>query len=192
LKGVGEGGTEGPGVKNWLLTGRPGVGKTTLIRSILRSLNIRAGGFLTEEIREAGRRVGFRLRDLQGGEGLLAHVSFSGPHRVGKYGVRIETMEEIGIPALKKGIYDRALLVIDEIGRMELFSPTFQQAISDALDSAQPVLGVLQERASPFAERIKERKDTKIVLVTVENRAELLEEIREEMQARLHLLGLSH
>ncbi|MDH7500614.1 MAG: nucleoside-triphosphatase, partial [candidate division NC10 bacterium] len=89
-------------VKNWLLTGRPGAGKTTIVRSLLPSLKGKIGGFLTEEIREEGRRVGFRLRDLGGGEAILAHVSFSGPFRVGRYGVRIETMEGVGLPALER------------------------------------------------------------------------------------------
>jgi nucleoside-triphosphatase THEP1 len=176
-------------MKNWLLTGRPGVGKTTLVRSILKSLEVRAGGFFTEEIREGGQRVGFVLRDLEGKEGILAHASFSSPYRVGKYGVKVQTMEEIGIPALQKAISGQDLLVIDEIGRMELFSPFFQRAILEALDSPRPVLGVLQERAFPLSQKIRGRRDTRVILVTLENRDHLLRPILEEMQARVHLLS---
>jgi len=178
-------------MKNWLVTGRPGVGKTTLVRSILHYLNVPTGGFLTEEIQEGGRRVGFVLRDLEGREGILAHASFPSLYRVGRYGVKVQTMEKIGIPALKKAISDKDLVVIDEIGRMELFSPAFQRTILEALDSSKPVLGVLQDRVFPLAQRIRGREDTRIIRVTLENRDHLLGFILEEMEAHLHLPILS-
>ena len=177
-------------MKNWLLTGKPGVGKTTLVRFILRSLKVSAGGFLTEEIQEEGRRVGFVLRDLEGRKGILAHASFSSPYRVGRYGVQVQTMEKIGIPALQKAISDKDLVVIDEIGRMELFSPAFQTAILEALDSSKPVLGVLQDRIFPLAQRIRGREDTRIIYVTLENRDHLLGSILKEMEVELHLPSL--
>jgi nucleoside-triphosphatase len=177
-------------MKNWLLTGKPGVGKTTLVRFILRSLKVPAGGFLTEEIQEEGRRVGFVLRDLEGREGILAHASFSSPYRVGRYGVQVQTMEKIGIPALNKAISDKDLVVIDEIGRMELFSPAFQRAILEALDSSKPVLGVLQDRVFPLAQRIGGREDTRIIHVTLKNRDHLLGSILKEMEEQLHLPSL--
>ncbi len=179
-------------MKNWLLTGKPGVGKTTLVCFILRSLKVSAGGFLTEEIQEEGRRVGFVLRDLEGREGILAHASFSSPYRVGRYGVQVQTMEKIGIPALQKAISDndKDLVVIDEIGRMELFSPAFQRAILEALDSSKPVLGVLQDRVFPLAQRIRGREDTRMIHVTLENRDHLLGSILKEMEVELHLPSL--
>jgi len=168
-------------VKNWLLTGRPGVGKTTIVRSLLPLLKGKLGGFFTEEIREEEKRVGFRLRELGGGEDILAHTSFSSPFRVGRYGVRIKTMEEIGVPALERAIAQADWVVIDEIGRMELFCPAFRERILWALNSPKPVLGVLQERASSLFPGIEEREDTRILRVTRENRDQLGEAILEDL-----------
>lgn len=176
-------------MKNWLLTGRPGVGKTIIVRVILQSLLVEAGGFFTEEIREEGKRVGFKLCELGGREGILSHVSLLSPYRVGRYGVKIETMESVAIPALRKAIAEKDLIVIDEIGRMELFCPSFPQAILEALDSPKPVLGVLQERATSLSRRIKEREDTRIIMVTLANRDRLPEVVLQEL--RTHLEGSS-
>lgn len=169
-------------VKNWLLTGKPGVGKTTLLRSLLPSLRARVGGFFTEEIREGGKRVGFKLRDLEGKEGILAHIHLRGPYRVGRYGVRIETMEEIGVPALRRAVAEKDLVVLDEIGRMELFCRPFREEIFTALDSTKPVLGVLQQRAQPLFPSLQERKDTRILEVTLKNRDHLGQAILRELQ----------
>ena len=144
-----------------------------------------------EEIREEGQRVGFQLCELGGKEGLLAHASLASPDRVGRYGVQIETMEEIALPALRKAIAGKDLVVIDEIGRMELFCPAFLEAILLALESPKPVLGVLQERASPLSQRIKRRQDTKIIPVTLENRDQLVEVILQELEGHLDIPGES-
>jgi nucleoside-triphosphatase len=170
-------------IKNWLLTGRPGVGKTTLIRLLLSSLRVRAGGFLTEEIREQGERVGFRLRDLEGKEGILAHVSFPGPCRVGRYGVRVETMEEIGVPALRRAVAERELVIVDEIGRMELFCPPFREEIQRALDAATPLLGVVQQRSLYLFPDLPYRPDTRIWEVSPSNRDWLGPELRRSLLA---------
>lgn len=170
-------------IKNWLLTGRPGVGKTTLIRFLLSSLRVQAGGFLTEEIREQGERVGFRLRDLDGEEGVLAHISFPGPCRVGRYGVRVRTMEEIGVPALRKAVAERDLVIVDEIGRMELFCPPFREEIRRALDAATPLLGVIQQRSLYLFPDLRQRPDTRIWEVSPSNRDSLGPKIRAHLLA---------
>src|SRR5579885_397610 len=89
-----------------VLTGRPGVGKTTLIRRLADALGSRAGGFYTEEIRQGGRRVGFRLVTLDGEQAVLAHVGWRDrPHRVGRYGVDIAVVDRKGSGA-KQGEED--------------------------------------------------------------------------------------
>jgi nucleoside-triphosphatase len=159
--------------KNLFVTGRPGVGKTTLIRRVLSDLGVDAGGFTTHEIREAGKRVGFAVTDLRGPAGVLAHVDFQSEHRVGKYGVNRADLERVGVAALESAVAGAALIVMDEIGRMELCSPGFQKAVLQALDSPKPVLGTIQESGNPFLDGVRARVDVEVLRVTEGNRSSL-------------------
>jgi len=152
--------------KNILLSGPPGCGKTTIIQGVLKGLKgLRAGGFYTSEIREGGARKGFKISSLDGRESTLAHVDFKGPHRVSKYGVSIENLEAIGLKAISDAIQDADIIVIDEIGKMELFSEKVRKAILDALDSPKRVLGTIMMANAPFADQIKKRKDVQLIEV---------------------------
>src|SRR4051812_9918171 len=102
-----------------LLTGRPGCGKTTLIKRFVKNLSQHAAGFYTEELRDRGVRVGFKLVTLDGGEGVLAHVDFKTPERLGKYGLDLSVLEAIGVKAIREAVQAQRLVVIDEIGPME-------------------------------------------------------------------------
>ena len=106
----------------YLLTGSPGAGKTSIIREAIAAIRASAGGFYTQEIRAGGTRQGFKIITLEGKDAVLSHVSFSSPHRVSKYGVDIETLDRIGVTALSQAIENNDVIVIDEIGKMELFS----------------------------------------------------------------------
>lgn len=109
--------------KKLLITGLPGVGKTTLVRKLAARLGpLRPVGFFTEEVREGGVRKGFEWVGFDGRRGTLAHVRFSSRYRVGKYRVNVDGFERFleGVPFLAP---DTKLVVIDEIGKMECFSP---------------------------------------------------------------------
>lgn len=162
-----------------LLTGRPGSGKTTLIRHVLARLAGPAGGFYTQEIREAGRRMGFEIITLDGGRGILAHVDISSKHRISKYGVDLSALETFAIPAMLDAVEHNKLVVIDEIGPMELLSPEFRQVVLDILGKSASVLGSIVWRSTPFTDQIKSRPDVTLLEVTPENREELFEVILE-------------
>jgi nucleoside-triphosphatase THEP1 len=115
-----------------LLTGRPGSGKTTLVKRVVNELAQSAGGFYTEEIRERGQRVGFKLVTLEGREAVLAHVDFKTPQRVGKYGLDLSALDTIGAEAIRTAVSTRELVVIDEIGPMEIRSAVFCNVVNDA------------------------------------------------------------
>lgn len=158
--------------KNILLTGRPGVGKTTVIRRVVEQLeDWKVRGFYTQELRQGGRRTGFRVVTLDGREGRLAEVGLDSPHRVGRYGVDLESFERVALPAL--AIPEADLIVIDEIGKMECFSHAFQQAVQQALDGPLPVLGTIGRGGTPFMRSVRGRGDVQLIEVTRANRREL-------------------
>ncbi|MFN3420419.1 MAG: NTPase [Armatimonadota bacterium] len=165
--------------KNLLLTGLPGVGKTTVIRKVLSLLpfGLKFGGFFTEEVREGGERVGFQIVSTDGQRAWLARKGFPSPHKVGKYGVNVEAIESVIIPALDRAIEQADLIVIDEIAKMELSHPAFAEIVWRCLESSKPVLGTIQRSHLPFIERVKARADTQVLEVTKENRDILPEKI---------------
>lgn len=160
-----------------LLTGTAGVGKTTLLRKVLSRSPLPAGGFFTEEIRDGGVRTGFRIRALNGREGTLAHVDIRSAPRVGRYGVDLAVLEDVGVASLRAAVREGLLVVVDEIGKMELFSPSFRAAVLEALDSPFPLLGTLTRARIRFAESVRSRRSVSVVEVTAENRDRLVREV---------------
>ncbi len=156
-----------------LITGLPGSGKTTLICAVTQNLaNVR--GFFTREIKKEGRRVGFSLNLLGGKELTLAHVDIRGRYRVGKYGVDVATFENAVCPEIEAALREGAVLVIDEIGKMELFSEKFRHAIQKALDGPLPMLATILKKPNPYADRVKARRDVELIELTHANRDELV------------------
>ena len=161
----------------YLLTGKPGTGKTSLIKQAIAGLGGKAGGFYTEEIRRGGVREGFRLVTLDGQEAILAHINIHSPHRVGKYGVDIDSLDRAGVSALNRAAEEGDLIVVDEIGRMELFSAAFREAVWQIITSGKKVLGTIMFKANPWADRIKRQPQVNVVEVTRANRHQVLEEL---------------
>jgi len=168
--------------KVYLLTGRPGVGKTTLIKEVVKRLGARVGGFFTEEIRWERQRQGFRLVTFDGQEAILAHVNQGGPYRVGKYGVNINGLEEVGVSALRRGVQGGEIIVIDEIGKMELFSPAFRQAVEEAIGSGKPVIGTIMQGPHPWADGIKRHPRVELLTLTGGNHQEIGEYLLKELK----------
>jgi len=171
--------------KHILVTGLPGVGKTTLIRKVLAGLPpaFPVTGFFTGELREGGHRVGFEIETLDGRKGVLSHVRFQSPCRVGRYGVDIGGFERLVLPILRAGEPD--LYVIDEIGKMECFSGPFVQAVTALLDAGTPVFGSVALKGGGFIERVKGRSDVTLVEVTVRTRDSLVGQVVPELRKQL-------
>ncbi|HEU5247974.1 MAG TPA: NTPase [Candidatus Udaeobacter sp.] len=165
-----------------LLTGRPGCGKTTLIKRIVSDLAMPAGGFYTEEIRERGRRLGFKLVTLDGNEAVFAHVNFKTSERLGKYGLDLSALEATGVQSIHAAMHARRLVVIDEIGPMEIRSATFRDAVNEAFDNDVPILATIVARSLPFTDAIKKRSDVSTLEVHSSNRQELLSTLRDEFK----------
>ena len=162
----------------YLLTGRPGVGKTTLMQRIADGLaDLSIGGFFTEEIRERGPRVGFRVETFDGQKGILSHVDRQSGPRVGRYRVDCEDFERVGVDALERAVGEADVILIDEIGKMELFSRRFRAALAAAFDAPKPLVATIMAHAHPLTDKLKQRADVRLVEVTVENRDSLASEI---------------
>ncbi len=154
---------------NILLTGRPGIGKTTAIRTIVQNFNPRkVAGFWSAEIRQSGKRVGFAIETFSGKSGILARIDIDGP-RVGKYGVNIEDIDSIIIPELRLARKLGKYIIIDEIAKMELYSSQFAIEVEACLDTGR-VIGTIQARNHQFLKKIKSRQDVRLIEITESNR----------------------
>ena len=161
----------------YLLTGIPGTGKTSLIKQAVAEMGGRAGGFYTEEIRNRQTREGFRLVTLDGQDIVLAHVNIRSRYRVSKYGVDVQNLDNVGVAAINRAVAESDLIVIDEIGKMELFSPRFREAVLKAIDSGKKVLGTVMLNPHPFADDIKRRPEVKVIQLTRADHDQVLREI---------------
>ncbi len=167
----------------YLLTGKPGTGKTSLIKQAVAGMKGIAGGFYTEEIRTQGVREGFRLVTLDGQDAILAHVNIHSPYRVSKYGVDIDSLDRVGVSALHRAARECDLVVIDEIGKMELFSASFREAVLHLIDSGKGILGSIMLNPNPWADAVKRKPQVNLVEVTRANYHQVLEELREWLKA---------
>jgi len=160
-----------------LLTGKPGSGKTTTVRRVVERLDLPAGGFYTEEVRQGRRRVGFRLVTLGGKADMLAEVGGKGAAHIGRYRVNLRVLEELGVASMQAAMQADELVVVDEIGPMELLSERFQAAAWAALEGPSPLLATIMSRPHPVADRMKRAPGATLLKITPANRESIVEDI---------------
>ncbi|MBN2497892.1 MAG: hypothetical protein JXR96_25080 [Deltaproteobacteria bacterium] len=155
-----------------LLTGVPGIGKSTLLRRVADQLGGHSlGGFITDELRgHGGGRVGFALRPFAGPEAVLAHVGIRGPARVGRYGVDLAALDAVVDRALAPGF---ARYLVDEVGKMECLSQRFVAAMERLLAGAAPLVATVALRGRGFIARIKQLPGVELLQVERDNRERL-------------------
>ncbi|NPA58376.1 MAG: NTPase [Aquificae bacterium] len=172
-----------------VLTGKPGIGKTTVVKKVAERFKDRAKGFYTEEIRDrTGRRTGFKAVSLDGREVLLASKEGSSPFKVGSYSVFVEDFERFAVPILKEALEEGTpLIVIDEIGKMELFSDNFEKAVREVFsaEDVNVVATVPLKNFHPVVSWIKRRPDSLLIEVNRENRDGLPDRIVKMLEKSL-------
>jgi nucleoside-triphosphatase len=162
-----------------LLTGRPGIGKTTIIKAVAEALGAHAGGFYTAEMRGPGGRKGFRLITLDGQEAVMAHVALRGGGRpqVGRYGVDVAAIERVGVAALRRAVQKGQIVVIDEIGKMELYCGPFRDVALQAIGGPCTVLATVMAQSNPWVDALKALPQVEVWEVTSGNRNDMARRI---------------
>jgi nucleoside-triphosphatase len=173
-----------------LITGLPGVGKTTLIRKLVKHLaEHNPAGFYTEEIRDPqGTREGFRLVTLCGRQLVLSHIRHPGPYRVSRYGVDVQGFEQL-LAELDLRHAQSRLIMIDEIGKMECLSRKFEEEVTRLMDAPNVLVATVALKGEGFIRQVKHRPDCRLVTVTSENRDSLVNDLLSEVQHRLRKGG---
>jgi nucleoside-triphosphatase len=166
-----------------LIEGRPGSGKTTAagrLAHLLRERNVEVQGFVTDEVRESGSRVGFTVRSFRGETATLAHVDLPGPPRVGKYGVDLDAFERVALATLDPLPTD-GVVVIDELGKMELASERFRGSVLELLAAPIPAVATVHAFRHSFTDELKRRRGVELIKLTRANRDTLPAQLVERL-----------
>ena len=166
-----------------VLTGEPGIGKTTLIKKLVGALKDKVIGFWTEEVRDAKtkKRIGFKILTTEGKGLLFSSKTFTSKHLVGSYGVNVQRFESLALPILERAIREDKIVVIDEVGKMELFSKPFKELVARLIRDPRKnmVITIPIRDVDPLVAEIRRLRDGVLLEVTKENRNDLLGDILE-------------
>lgn len=154
-----------------LMTAAPGTGKSTAIQKIISLIGKdRCGGVYAGEIAENGERTGFKITTLDGKEGVLSSIYSSSPLRVAEFGVNLEEFESICLPALKDALENKEVLIIDEIGPMQMYSKAYQDMLIQIAESGKTAVGTIYQGPYPWIDEFKKHKNVELIELSLENR----------------------
>ena len=160
----------------YLLTGKPRMGKTTMIKKLINEIGLdHCGGFYTEEITKLNDRVGFRCVSINGESVEIANVESPSKTRIGRYGIDIEKFEKFAIKILQEALRSKKIIVIDEIGFMQMLSHSFQKVVQEIVSGNKIVLGTIPLDSHPEIDKIKYLKEVKIISINEFNRGMISE-----------------
>jgi nucleoside-triphosphatase len=157
------------------ISGLPRSGKSSTISQVLKRLEAQGelvGGMVTDDITENGVRVGIKIRNVMTGEeGVLAHKNFDSWVRVGEFGVDLNVIDSIGVRALEEAGQVARIVAVDEVGKMEMESTKFIEAVKNLMEDDKLMIMTLHKRSrDPLLQEIRRRDDVRILEVTPLNR----------------------
>jgi len=157
------------------ITGLPGAGKTEALLKVIEMLEADGhivGGMVTTPIYEHGRKIGFEVVDWHSKRtGIFAHRDYETPIKIGLLFVDTDVLNEIGVPSIEWATANASIIIIDEVGKMEVESDTFIKAVKSALETPKPLILTLHKKSrNPLLQDIRRRDDVRILEVTPINR----------------------
>jgi nucleoside-triphosphatase len=156
------------------ITAKPRSGKSTAIKEIVSQIGIdKCKGFYTEEIRKNNKRIGFRIKTLDGKEGILASLDSKSELRYGRYGLNIETFEELCLSSIENDLDDSKVIIIDEVGPMEIHSEKFKALLESIIKKPCIVIGTIYYRDFPWIDEFKKSEEIEVIELSLENRNDI-------------------
>jgi len=157
------------------LTGLPNSGKTTLIKTLISNFQGQGkivGGMITENIVENMRKVGMEVVDIRTGErATFAHVSFGETHKNINFGLDLEALENVGAASIKKASEDCDIVIVDEVGPIQMESVEFNKTILETIKmNVDIILTIHKKSRHTVVQDIRRRDDMRILDVTPVNR----------------------
>jgi len=159
---------------NILITGPVQVGKTTLLNTVLKTIDTKVHGFYTKPYFEDGLVIGYKMFD---------YTKSIDPFIIGIKDTPTscqpitENFETYGVSILSKALESNTVIILDELGILESKAVKFRKKILECLDSENLVIGVIKKKHNTFLNQIRDRKDVIIVDVSLINRDRLIDEI---------------
>ncbi|MBN2286583.1 MAG: methyltransferase domain-containing protein [Tissierellales bacterium] len=162
-------------MKNLLISGEIGIGKSYMLKNLLEELEMSIGGYTSGNDYDAdGHHVFIKsLNDFHQKKNV-AYI-FSGKD-IFSATISKEVFDEFGTDLVAYSIENREITVLDEIGIIEKDAEAFKKQIVKAFDSEKLVMGVVKNRKNEFLSSLKNRKDTKTLFLTGNNGQEIYQE----------------
>lgn len=157
------------------ITGLPGSGRTELLLTLVDMLeaeNLKIGGVVTEPIREGDTVTGFKMIDyMTKEESVIAGTRITSRARIDEFGIDLDALGILAVNAIKRAVYHSDLVIIDEIGRIQLKSEYFNKAVLNALKASKPIIMTIYRKSrSSLLQDIRRRDDIRMLEVTPVNK----------------------
>lgn len=169
-----------------LIVGDRGVGKSTLIRRVLKELNRPVFGYETkkeEQLEDAVRGCPIYIYDA-GKPHCQAPENLIGYHREADASAITAAFDRYA-PKLMLPVPDNAVVELDEVGFLEARSEAFCRAVVQLLDGSSPVIAAVKNKDIPFLCSLREHRNARCFYITPENRDALFDQVLEFMKLQL-------